>query len=381
MYEEEEEETHLGGADNAKVIVHNFGVSKPTGLTATSNTHGDKTLNAVLLESGFTLVRDATAQNGWKNATRRIHSRHFELRPDACYIWAAKLPDISGVEHRGQPVMLRDWGEPPLEEEVIRMGEMDEFQHTTIYAAKPVQQDVPISPEKIWHPKKRRKLFSGSLYGVIAQPHFYSSSPSYSPDAQALTIKIPNYRKAAPLPIPPYTDAISPFLRPHFGCARTAWIIPVRGILPWSTCTPAVILEDNEDSLEKESSWIEWTKAALAEFWQFLLGVREAGRVGRLGFSFHTRRERGSTASSSAEVVNEQYGHSCAHGVREMQVWSLPLSSADYVKVYHEASNAMSIRSVLDAWAYITPEGPKVRVLKGSRLVLVDERSRGVLIS
>jgi hypothetical protein len=70
---------------------------------------------------------------------------------------------------------------------------------------------------------------------------------------------------------------------------------------------------------------------------------------------------------------------------------SLPsyISNVDHIKVYHEASNAMHVRGALYAWLYPPlPRGPKdtnrsqsVRPLKGASLVLMDERSRGILIA
>lgn len=58
------------------------------------------------------------------------------------------------------------------------------------------------------------------------------------------------------------------------------------------------------------------------------------------------------------------------------------LLSLDHFKVYHDATNAMQIRNVLDAWSF-KPDSDapaaKIRVLKGAILALVDERSKGVL--
>jgi len=76
----------------------------------------------------------------------------------------------------------------------------------------------------------------------------------------------------------------------------------------------------------------------------------------------------------------------------------MPLSSVDHIKVYHDVEYAMFLRNVWDAWGFsLQAEGVegvldqdrrgesgtkmrKVRVLKGAKLVLVDERSTGVLL-
>ncbi len=178
--------------------------------------------------------------------------------------------------------------------------------------------------------------------------------------------------------IPPYGDNVTQLSHPLTAFAKTAWIIPVRGSLPWTFCTPAVVLDDSEDNaviVGKEGALIQWTKTTLVKFWDFLKNVREAGHMGQVGISFQvaTPRERGESWLS-AEVIHEPTNS--AHG--EL---SLPLSSLDYVKVYHKASSAMGLRNILDAWAYVCPDGRKSRVLKGSRLALVDERCRGILVS
>ena len=78
------------------------------------------------------------------------------------------------------------------------------------------------------------------------------------------------------------------------------------------------------------------------------------------------------------------------------------LLEVDHIKVYHDVTCALHIRNVLDAWGYPNttldgsfeahgrdkntgkdnrPKTKKIRILKGAKLVLVDERSKGVLIS
>jgi hypothetical protein len=62
------------------------------------------------------------------------------------------------------------------------------------------------------------------------------------------------------------------------------------------------------------------------------------------------------------------------------------LSTVDYMKVYYDAVGSMNLRSVFDAWAYEIRDGQgvlveKIRVLQGGKLVLMDNLSRGVLIS
>lgn len=195
-------------------------------------------------------------------------------------------------------------------------------------------------------------------------------------------MEIPPYKKAKPIAIPPYTDNVTQLLHPLSAFGRTAWMIPVRGILPWALCTQAVVLDDGEEitAIGREGALIQWTKASLIKFWDFLKDAREAGQLGQVGVSFHVSTAREREGLMSADVINAQSGNS-ALGVIELQVWSRLLSSVDYIKIYHKASNAMSLRNILDAWGHICPNGRKIRVLKGSRLALVDERCRGILVS
>jgi hypothetical protein len=66
------------------------------------------------------------------------------------------------------------------------------------------------------------------------------------------------------------------------------------------------------------------------------------------------------------------------------------LADIDYVKVYCDAPRAMLVRQILREWAYEdrhagdpTRRDPMeaVRILEFAKLVLVDERGEGVLIS
>lgn len=52
-----------------------------------------------------------------------------------------------------------------------------------------------------------------------------------------------------------------------------------------------------------------------------------------------------------------------------------------HIKVYHAREDATRIRRILHEWEDdIGGAGEKVRVLEGARLVLVDERGKGVVV-
>ena len=155
-----------------------------------------------------------------------------------------------------------------------------------------------------------------------------------------------------------------------------AWLVPIRGILPWDNATSAEFL-DNEDipapSTDSSGSGrLLWTQTSLRKFWDLLLELRKNQALGLLGISFHVARQ--SKQQSIASMLS-----------LPSQPPSLGLSVVDYIKVYHDAPNTLLVRNVLDIWQYVyqTEDGQtkKIRMLKGSKLVLLDAVSRAVQLS
>jgi hypothetical protein len=148
--------------------------------------------------------------------------------------------------------------------------------------------------------------------------------------------------------------------------SRTAWFVPIQGdvpsVDPKYNLTPAILV----DSVTTESgSTIQWTAKTLAGFWGFLLKTQACGSLGPLGISL--------------EPV----------GVRKVYE-----DISIYIKVYHEARYAMRVRTVLDCYKEYDGEDEKEslsysaratrmkrRVLKGAKLLLVDELGKPGLIS
>ena len=56
-----------------------------------------------------------------------------------------------------------------------------------------------------------------------------------------------------------------------------------------------------------------------------------------------------------------------------------PLPAVDHFKLYHDAPYTKLVRNALHGWSY-RKDGQKLRLLKGAKLVLVDELSRGLLL-
>ena len=183
-------------------------------------------------------------------------------------------------------------------------------------------------------------------------------------------------------------------------------MIPIRGRLQWEGATSASILATSPESPTQESpkppaeghpdSELIWTREALVEFWAFLLQLRNAGNCGPLSLSFHAvpsqstpsmepysyvGSHKQTTVSMSTSRSMSSLVPGSAHGLPTAGASSIgsPLRMVDHIKLYHDARYTPDIRFILRAWAY-KKEGQKIRLLRDSRLVLVDERSRGILM-
>lgn len=174
------------------------------------------------------------------------------------------------------------------------------------------------------------------------------------------------------------------------------------------TETPEVVIPNGPSESVKE---ITWTQGSLTQFWEFLRELREVGAVGELGLSFHAAPRPSSTSTSNDILLlttnndQDQSASSSSHPARDsitnLAVPSMvrkpnSLWAVDHVKVHHDARYSKRVRNALCAWRYeyavdpseverTTSEGgtgkrlAKIRVLNGARLVLLDERNRGIM--
>ena len=145
--------------------------------------------------------------------------------------------------------------------------------------------------------------------------------------------------------------------------------------------------------LERANLEIVWTKDAIRAFWNFLVDLRSAGRLGPLGLSFHaapapqavsstrTTITRNRSTANGTRLIEEQDTISGAQKVQRMTAHGV-----DHFKVYHDAVQSCRLRNVLNAWAFthdddqvVSGAVKKGRLLKGAILALLDEASRGVL--
>ena len=185
--------------------------------------------------------------------------------------------------------------------------------------------------------------------------------------------------------------------------ARSAWVIPVRGSLPWKGSTSALILDASEGVLPngpvkvQDHREITWTHAALVKFWNFLFAIQQSKNLGPISLSFYAKPVSPIVVSNGADTFSVGINrHPIFDGDMPMpQTVDVPLqeplSDVDHIKVYHDTANTMYMRNILDAWSYEENinimsssvdilRGKKIRMLKGAVLVLLNEKSEAILM-
>lgn len=188
----------------------------------------------------------------------------------------------------------------------------------------------------------------------------------------------------------------------------------MRGLPPWEGASKASIalshismssLGDGYWSASSDSD-IVWTYCSFRQFWTFLRSCLETpGSVtGPLSLSFcvasprsdptGSQRASESSTTSTYLTANRETEITTSDPLSPLQIAGASksrLAYIDYVKVYCDAPRAMSVRRILREWVYEdggyggdpTRRDPMevVRILGFAKLVLVDERGEGVLIS
>ncbi|KAG6876807.1 hypothetical protein C0992_011705 [Termitomyces sp. T32_za158] len=355
-----------------------------------------------LLYTAYELIRDARAgSTDWVDVTAasaplikiKIHIRVGQSKnvvqypPFLANLHGYEKPLRDGERERQTD---DDWGTPILDRlDVFALEDLDEFPSTdlsSLFTTPSEQKTISNPPRSV----PRIPIEEGPLFAYIPQPHVHPSSHINLTGP----LKLIPYTKTKPIPIPPRTGAFSP--APY---SRSAWVVPIRGRPPWERCTAALVLDSAceayiDDFKDREE--IIWTRASVRAFWGFLLEIKTSGSAGAVGLSFHAAREaprRNPSPSSDHTSHHAESHHTASAATPGYDGRSQPtartatrasLSALDYIKVYHEGPNAMHLRNMLHLWAHSEPclEGKrKIRVLRGAKLALVDERSRGILVS
>lgn len=203
---------------------------------------------------------------------------------------------------------------------------------------------------------------------VSQQYHYYPCPLARKPlDVKSLKERVPPFKKSPPIYLHPHSENdVKFYMEEPF--ATCAWLIPIRGKFPWAKASEGKVV--GEDESREDDQAVVWTKTGLKKIWEFLINLHEQQKVGRISLSLHIAHE------SSEERADETGG----------------VLDQDHIKVRHDASLAMTIRTILDVWKYeVTPseresgvnhpsQPRKIRPLRGAKLVLVDDCSEGLMI-
>jgi hypothetical protein len=171
--------------------------------------------------------------------------------------------------------------------------------------------------------------------------------------------------------------------------ARVAWLIPIRGVLPWDDCSSATLLEDDSDYLsipfDGYNTQILWTSELLLKFWDFLRDLRTSGTAGSLGISFNasqdSQRARAMLANHKPPPFSTPLPTLSSKSVPGPAGPRTTLLASDHIKVYHDLRRRLHLRQLLDEWHSVrTGHLQQVAVLKHARLVLLDEVSQAILV-
>ncbi|KAG2123129.1 hypothetical protein BD769DRAFT_1670210 [Suillus cothurnatus] len=374
------------------------------------------------LELGRDLALAASSNLAWRKPSVFFNKRLFAaLKHDKLYQFNVSPPQVGTPAPRTH--VLEDWGVPPSDEEVLALEVLEEFVHPKLEAPcdpparkRPASQNSrsdihdpqtrqtarsPTHEVSLEPPTKRPRYDAASISNLIPQPH-YVPGPSvrFRPlDSEHFR----PYRKVQPSLIAPF-DLASAKLFLNTSYNRAAWLIPVRGILPWDDATCATILEPSQvpqgddtpplpsgpAPLSDGISRITWTHHSIVHFWEFLISIQQAENLdSALGLT---------AGSGNRPVQLAQAGRpsDLSDGLSD-QVRHAQLEATDFIKVYHDTKYSFYLRNILDAYMY-TPGEPasetghpangeiagsmtKIRLLKLARLVFFDNQSRAVLLS
>ncbi|KLO07832.1 hypothetical protein SCHPADRAFT_944947 [Schizopora paradoxa] len=334
------------------------------------------------------LIAASVASDGWRTLNipePRVAT--FDL--SRCYVYKKRPPSrnsLTANRASGKDTgAIKDWGSPPAVDELANPDELKEFVSTDLsdvfLASSPSEEALTIdrkgkrkatatleghnSPRTRETHSKRAKL---DLVLAPKQYHYYPYPlVRKSLDMKIVVERVPTYKKSLPIYLHPNSENdVKKYLGEPF--ATSAWLIPIRGRLPWPDASAGKVVEEQE--LKEDEQPVVWTTTGLKKFWEFLVMIYEQQKVGPMSLSLHIAR-------GSSETHSDEIG-----GVLDQ----------DHIKVRHDASLAMNIRTILDIWKYeASPsEGDndvnhasqprKIRPLRGAKLVLVDDCSEGLLV-
>jgi len=283
------------------------------------------------------------------------------------------------------------WGDPVLETELYSLEDLEDFNSSNFSCLfEPKEAIASPEPEDVLQPTqaevvpchtphnvvpivhsapKQPMLITGSLINIV--PRVCLSYTHLSLVFQLIGLFIQPHSIPSPYIADPFRGPLDckPFpttqaieivpqslpLNIH-SFSRRAWIVPLRGILPWDHASNALIIEADPSSQSiKYLNTILWTPDAVSAFWAFFVSLQKGTKFGPIGLSFQQASERPHT-----------------------------LKDVDYLKIYHEISISLHLRTAIDEWEHefnvggSTQGNKRVALLKGMRFALLDEASKAL---
>ncbi|KAF8480013.1 hypothetical protein DFH94DRAFT_739716 [Russula ochroleuca] len=362
--------------------------------------------DAILLSRGRSVTHAGCRTFGWRTPDARDSKECF-LNNAFIYLPAPPLVPAAAAL---TTCTMEEWDTRPLESENFSTADLEPFGSSPLAVPKEGRNrpwSGSSSPRR--PPTKRKKVEEdmGPLDELIPLPHYIPAPlKPWHPALPHVLLDVSTFF----VPVPPQTKSSIEALFSSI-YSRVAWLIPVRGLPPWEGVSRGrVALGDislsslGHGHLSTSSdSDIVWTYSSFRQFWTFLRSSLEtAGSVtGPLSLSFcaaprsdPTGMPRGSEPSATSVYLpanreTEIMPSDPSPLVPIARASKSRLADIDYVKVYCDAPRTMLVRRTLGEWEYKEGghvEAPgnlveAIRILEFAKLVLVNERGEGLLIS
>jgi hypothetical protein len=151
---------------------------------------------------------------------------------------------------------------------------------------------------------------------------------------------------------------------------------------------------NNKNAIANGSThYIEWTPMAITQFWSFLLRQRNENNFGPLSLAYIMTTCQSSNRKRSQSSKSTRTFAKIIRSPTKLTQKDDELSPTwEYIKIYHDAQYSLQIRSLLDCFRWddisisqTTPSNAKksrdYRVLKGAKLLLLDNMGESLLVS
>ena len=328
----------------------------------------DDRSNSQLLDEANAAVASFESKHGWRPIDYlQICVRHTISFVYLCDAYANLIPAFTAARTSGRifrfkkppPARppskatytppLRQWGDL-TPEEVVDVSSLEEFKGTDFLSR--------LSRHKSDHVtgNKRKQDASSS----VDEPDIKRARLEESDIFKYFK----PYGKAPLTPIPPYTKEVIDDLFEDTA-ARGAWLIPLRGVLPWQDAWGGCVLAltPATSGPDTTSKAISWTQDIIKKLWEDLCTIRKNNTLGPISLSF---------GHSSSDAKDDD-GKNKAFAA---------------IKIHHNIQYSLYVRAVLDSWrpksdslnkgSASAPRLRAPRPMQNVKLVLLDEDDQAI---